>query len=83
MDKIYWPDPVRSQEVLDRVKGERNIIRTLKRRKADWNRRNCLIKHVIEGKVEGWIQVVGRRGRRRKELFEVFSGKQPCEGFGD
>ena len=27
------------------------------------------MKHVTGGKVEGWIEVTGRRGRRRKELL--------------
>jgi hypothetical protein len=44
-------------EVLHIVKEERNIIPTIKRRKANWIghilRRNCLLKHVIEGKIEG------------------------------
>jgi hypothetical protein len=31
-------------------------------------RRNCLVKHVTEGKIEGKIEVTGRRGRRRKQL---------------
>jgi hypothetical protein len=43
--------------VLHGVKGERNILHTVKRRKANWIghilRRNFLIEHVIEGKVEG------------------------------
>jgi hypothetical protein len=26
--------------------------------------RNCLLKHVIEGKIEGRIEVTGKRGRR-------------------
>jgi len=50
---------VNNDEVLQRVKGERNIVQTIKRRNADligdvfcWNR---LLKHVIEGKVEGRI----------------------------
>jgi hypothetical protein len=34
----------------------RNILRTIKRRKANWIghvlRRNCLVKHVIDGKIE-------------------------------
>jgi hypothetical protein len=38
------------------VKEETNILRTIKRRKANWFghslRRNCLLKHVIEGKIE-------------------------------
>jgi hypothetical protein len=33
-------------------------------------RRTCLLKHVIEGKIEGRIKVMGRRGRRRKQLLE-------------
>jgi hypothetical protein len=30
--------------------------------------RNYLLKHVIEGKIEGSIEVIGRRGRRLKQL---------------
>jgi hypothetical protein len=33
-------------------------------------RRNCLLKHFIEGKIEGRIEVKGRRGRRRKQLLD-------------
>jgi hypothetical protein len=29
---------------------------------------NCLQRHVLEGKMEETIEVVGRRGRRRKQL---------------
>jgi inosine/xanthosine triphosphate pyrophosphatase family protein len=64
-EKIRWTDRVRSEEVLHRVKEERNILHTIKRRKANWIchilRRNCRLKHVIEGKVEGRIGVTGRR----------------------
>jgi formate hydrogenlyase subunit 6/NADH:ubiquinone oxidoreductase subunit I len=35
MEKISWTDRVRNEEVLHRVKEERNIIHTVKRRKAD------------------------------------------------
>jgi hypothetical protein len=49
---------------------ERNIIHTVKRRKANWIGqtlcRNCLLKQVIEGKVEER----GRGGRRRKQLLD-------------
>jgi hypothetical protein len=65
---------VRNEEVLHRVKEERNIVHTIKRRKAIWIghilRRNCLLKHVIEGKLEGMIQMTGRRGRRCKQLLD-------------
>jgi len=33
-------------------------------------RRNCLIKRITEGKVEGRIVVTGRRGGRRWKLLE-------------
>jgi hypothetical protein len=56
MEKISWTDRVR-KEVLHRVKDKRNIVQTVNRRKANWIghilRRNCLLKHVIEGKTEG------------------------------
>jgi hypothetical protein len=65
---------VRNKEVLHRVKEERNILHTVKRRKANWIvyifRRNCLIKHINEGKVEGRTEATGRRGRRHRKLLE-------------
>jgi hypothetical protein len=39
-------------------------------------RRNCLLKHVIEEKIEGRIEVMGRRGRRRKQLLEDLKEKR-------
>jgi hypothetical protein len=33
-------------------------------------RRNCLLKEVIEGKIKGRIEVIRRRGRRRKKLLD-------------
>jgi len=64
---------VRNDEVLQRVKGERNILYTVNRRKGNWIghvlRRNCLMKHVIDGKIEGRRDVTGRRGRKGKQLL--------------
>ena len=31
--------------------------------------RNCLLKHVIEGKREARIEVTGRRGKRHKHVM--------------
>jgi hypothetical protein len=68
---------VRNEEVLHRVKEERNSVQIIKRRKADCIGhilcRNCLLKHVINGKVEERKKVIGRQGRRRKQLT---SGKE-------
>jgi len=37
-------------------------------------RRNCLLKHVIEGKIGGRIKMTGRRGRRRRQLLDDVKG---------
>jgi len=55
------------------VKRRRGISsRQKKRMKAKWISRilcrNCLLRHVIEGNVEGGKEVMGRRRRRRKQL---------------
>jgi hypothetical protein len=54
MEKISWADRVRN-EALERVEEERNILQTVKRRKSKMIghilRRNCLLKHVIGGKI--------------------------------
>jgi hypothetical protein len=76
MQKISWTDRVRNEEVLQRVNEERNILHKIKIRKANWVghilRRNCLLKHVIEGELEGRIEMTVRRGRRRKQLLDDF-----------
>jgi len=52
---------VRNEEVLQRVKKEISILPAIKRRKANWVghilRSNCFLEHVIEGKIEGMIEV--------------------------
>jgi hypothetical protein len=57
---------------MDRVKEERNILHTIKIRKANSIghilRKNYLLQHVIEGKKEEEVTV--RRGRRRKQLLD-------------
>jgi hypothetical protein len=36
MEKSSWTDHVKNEEVLHRVKEERNTLRTITRRKANW-----------------------------------------------
>jgi hypothetical protein len=73
MEKISWTNRERSEEVLHRVKEDRNILHTVKRRKAYWIGhmlcRNCLLKHVIEGKIEVGIEMAERQRRRCKQLL--------------
>jgi hypothetical protein len=65
---------VRNEEVLLRVKEHRNILHEINIRKANWIghilRRNCLLKQVIEGKINGEMEVARKRGRRRKKLLD-------------
>ena len=55
MEEISWTDRVRTEEVLHGVTEERNVLHTVERRKANWIGhilcRNCLLKHVIGGKI--------------------------------
>jgi hypothetical protein len=54
MEKISWTDHVRNEEVLLRVKEQRNILHEIRKRKENWLgqilRRNCLLQRVIEKK---------------------------------
>ena len=64
MEKISWTDHVRNEEVLRRVKEQRNILHAISKQKADWighiMRRNCLLQQVIEGKIKEGIEVTER-----------------------
>jgi len=57
MDKISWTDRVRNVEVLHRFKEERKLLYSIKLRKANRTghilRRNCILKHVTEGRIQG------------------------------
>jgi len=74
MEQISWTDHVRDEEVLLRVKEQRNILHEISKRKANWIghilRKNCLLQRVIKGKTKGRIEVKGRRGRRRRKLLD-------------
>ena len=74
MEKISCTDHVRNEEVLLRVKGQRNILHEIRKRKDNWIghilRRNCLLQRVIEGKIKEGIEVTVRRRRRRKKLLD-------------
>jgi hypothetical protein len=62
---------VNNETVLHRIKEERNILHRVRQRKANWIGhillRNCLLSHIIEGKVIG----TRRQERRHKQLLDV------------
>jgi hypothetical protein len=72
--EITLIDHVKNEKVLPRVNEKRNILHSIKRKKANStghiSRKNCLIKHVIEGNLEGRVEVTGDGERRRKQLLD-------------
>jgi len=74
MENISWTDRVRNEDVLLRVKEQRNILHEISKRKANCIghilRRNCLLQRVTEGKKQGGIEVTGRQGRRHTKLLD-------------
>jgi len=82
MEKISWTDHVRNEDVLLRVKEQRNILFEISKRKANWIghilRRNCILQRVIEGKIKGGIEMTGRRGRRCRKLLDDLKERRGC-----
>jgi hypothetical protein len=74
-EKISWTDRMKN-EVLQKVKKERNIVHTIRKRKAKWIchifRGNCFLKHVIAGKVQG----TKRRGRICEQVMDYLKEKR-------
>ena len=75
---------MRNGEVLERPKDAGSVLLTVQRRKANWIghilRKNCLLKHVIEGKIEEGVEVMGTRRRRSKQLLDEV---RKSEGTGN
>jgi ribosomal 50S subunit-associated protein YjgA (DUF615 family) len=74
MEKISWTDYVRNEDVLFRVKEQRNVLHKMRKRKANWIghilRRNCILQRVTKGKIQGGIEGTERQGRRRRKLLD-------------
>ena len=80
MEKISWTYHVTNEELLLTVNEQRNILHEIRKRKAKCIghilRRNCLLQQVIEGKIKGQIEMIRRRGRRRKKLLDDLKDKR-------
>jgi hypothetical protein len=60
--------------------GGNNILHVIKRWKANlighiWHG-NCLLKHILEGKIEGREEKIGRCGRRRRQLVDILKERR-------
>jgi hypothetical protein len=67
---------VKNEDVLLKVKEQRNILHEIRKRKANRIghilRRNCILQQVTEGKIQGRIEVRERQGRKRTKLLDDF-----------
>jgi hypothetical protein len=61
---------------------ETNILHIRSGSNANWIvlvlHSNCLIKYIIEGKIQGRIKVMGRCGRRCKQILDDLKDKTQC-----
>ena len=68
MEKIRWVNKVKNEEVLNRVKEGRTLLREIQRRKGSWLghvlRGSGILTVALEGSVNGSV----KRGRRRIKL---------------
>jgi hypothetical protein len=71
-------------EVLQRMKEERNILRTIKRRKGNWIghilRRNCHLKHTVEGNTERRDRSDGKKKEEDVSNYRMTLGKRQDTG---
>jgi Zn-finger protein len=76
IEKFRWTDCVRNGEVLHKDHGM-NILHTTNSRKDTWfwSCRNCLLKHITEGKIECLIELTTRRGRSKRLLNDLREGR--------
>jgi len=78
MEKIIWADRVKN-EVLHRIRIEGTSSMQQKKRAnliGQILHSNCILKHVIEGKIEGRMKMTGRQGRRRKQLLTTLRKRE-------
>jgi len=73
--QISWSDLVKNR-VLHMVKEERNILLIMRQKNLIGHMlcRNCRLKHVIEGKMEGKT----RRGTTHQQLMDNLKEKRRC-----
>ncbi|KAJ4444950.1 hypothetical protein ANN_06749 [Periplaneta americana] len=70
MERVKWTHRIKNEAVLERVVEERMMLKLIRKRKRNWLghwlRRNCLLKNVLEGMVNGRRV----RSRRRYQMID-------------
>ena len=79
-EQISWTDRVKNEEVLQRVKVDRNILRTIKRRTDNriYHIRVLRTKSLPHDSTEGQVEGTRRGERRRTKVPDNLKGKKGC-----
>jgi len=71
MEKISWTAHVSNEEITSLVQEQRSLVHVIKQRQANWIghvlRHDCLLKTVLEGKIEGKRP----RGKPRRKMLDL------------
>ena len=71
MEKISWTAHVSNEEILSLVQEQRSLVHVIKQRQANWIghvlRHDCLLKTVLEGKMNG----KRTRGKPRRKMLDL------------
>jgi hypothetical protein len=82
MTTISWADHVGNEQVLYGVRETENI-HTIKRRKANLIGhifcKNCLLKHITEVKIEGEVEVMGRKEKDVSSCWKTLRNERIME----
>jgi ribosomal protein L35 len=74
MEEIIWALRMKTRRSIAWSQGGKVHRNRIKRWKANWTghilRRFCLLKHIVEGKIEGRVAVKRRRGKRRQLILD-------------
>lgn len=79
MLKIPWIDKIRNEEVLERLKKEREVLATVKKRKLEYfghvmrGEKYEIIKLILQGQIEGRRNAGRRRHSWLKNLRDWFN----------
>ena len=71
MEKISWTAHVSNEEIVNLVQEQRSLVHVIKQRQANWIghvlRHDCLLKTVLDSKMEGkWT-----RGKPRRKMLDL------------
>ena len=75
MERVKWTDKIKNAVMLERVGEGRIMLELIRKRERNWLgywlRRNCLLKDVLEGMVNG-KKVRGRKRYQMIDKIEIY-----------